>query len=449
MLGDPDATVEGVDYSGRINVLYGDGAVSLISEADIPELSVQDDAFGEVLDSTDWNGDGCADLFVGIPSHSANVSGAGAVVLIYGSPEGLDPSSAEIFHQGDGLVPGTEEVGDHFGAALAAGRDQYGEPFVLIGSPGESVGNATYSSGKITYMRPSIAVDIHEDVPGVGGENGSNDHFGEAVAASSGYFAIGNPTEWSSDVAASGTVHVFEHGATPGTYSVVGNYSQGVGGLSDTAEVNDRFGAVLAMADYAPSGAESGASAVLAVGAEYEDVGEVVNAGIVHVLEVGPNGVEEEAAFHQDTAGVSEVAERHDNFSSSLAFVDQDGAVPTTWSEVALAVNTAGEDDGAGLIQVFPMSGAPGDNDVTIDAAALAGTTDVEPAELAGLGLPLHSANGSLYAGAWDWDGGIVFRIPSSSIAPGWTGEADLIRPGTFGVPADGMESLYFGYSIA
>jgi hypothetical protein len=83
--------------------------------------------------SGDFNGDGYADLAIfghfedlaiGIPyhdgSHTAPVSDAGAVDVVYGRSSGLYTPSMREYTQDTAGAGDAAEQGDHFGAALAA-----------------------------------------------------------------------------------------------------------------------------------------------------------------------------------------------------------------------------------------------------------------------------------------------------------------------------------------
>ena len=69
----------------------------------------------------DFNGDGFADLAVGVPHEDVNgIGGEGAVNVIYGSATGLTATADQIFFEPDSTanVPG---AGDHF-AIFSGGR---------------------------------------------------------------------------------------------------------------------------------------------------------------------------------------------------------------------------------------------------------------------------------------------------------------------------------------
>jgi hypothetical protein len=78
------------------------------------------DRFGSALAAGDFNGNGKADLAVGMPGENfGGATDAGIVVVLYGSTNGLLPASWERL--GQQRVGGLDESGDQFGLALAAG----------------------------------------------------------------------------------------------------------------------------------------------------------------------------------------------------------------------------------------------------------------------------------------------------------------------------------------
>ncbi len=132
--GDADAT---------ITVLYAEApsrgrtvraAVALPASAVGPTLSRGDG----VLASGDFDGDGYADLAVGLPEANQR---AGAFVVLYGSADGLQ-GPGRVFDQGSDGVPGAVEPGDEFGASLSAlVRDPAtGIADLIVGAPGEAIG---------------------------------------------------------------------------------------------------------------------------------------------------------------------------------------------------------------------------------------------------------------------------------------------------------------------
>ena len=135
----PSERSDGILIVGAVNVLYGTGGVfdGLRRESVLepeqragrrahPGAAEQLDFFGTSLAAGDFNGDGCADLAVGVPGESVEgVTDAGAVNVLYGSPEGLTAAGNQLWHQnsvqGGVAIEGVVEGSDNFGQALVAG----------------------------------------------------------------------------------------------------------------------------------------------------------------------------------------------------------------------------------------------------------------------------------------------------------------------------------------
>ncbi|MGA5894692.1 VCBS repeat-containing protein [Streptomyces venetus] len=101
----------------------------------------------------DFNGDGYRDLAFAAPY--APVGGkmdAGAVVVTYGSANGISAARRTVLTQDTAGIPGTAEEGDRFGKALASGdlnADGYAD--LVIGSTGEDVGSDA-DGGSVTVV---------------------------------------------------------------------------------------------------------------------------------------------------------------------------------------------------------------------------------------------------------------------------------------------------------
>ncbi|MHA5049748.1 FG-GAP-like repeat-containing protein [Streptomyces sp. SD15] len=112
---------------GAITVTYGAaGGLSTRAPvritqdtAGIPDTAEKNDGFGWSLSSGDTNGDGYADIAVGVENETiGSAKKAGIVVVLRGSSAGLTGPGAKSFSQNTTGVPGTAESLDFFGSAV-------------------------------------------------------------------------------------------------------------------------------------------------------------------------------------------------------------------------------------------------------------------------------------------------------------------------------------------
>ncbi len=154
-IGAPGETLAG-GYEGVVNVLYNNGSV-LTSNLDqmfdqddfAPSSSAEaGDWFGDPLAVGDFDGDGAADLAIGVPLEGVVVSGssrsaAGEVNVLYGGVGvGLSTAGKQTFHQNYPVgMLGTPITNDQLGFALAAGDfDGNGSADLAIGVPNDTQG---------------------------------------------------------------------------------------------------------------------------------------------------------------------------------------------------------------------------------------------------------------------------------------------------------------------
>jgi FG-GAP repeat len=271
----------------------------------------------------DFNGDGFADLAVGVPGESVTVGdhdieAAGAVHVIYGSSTGLNgntPLDDEVWHQNrfSGFVT-TPERDDSFGYALAAGDfDADGFDDLAIGAPGEDVhyeGRNVEDAGEVDVLRGSLTglaatiIALRQGSRPVGSAPQAGDYFGFSLAAGDlGYgrgddLVIGAPYEdWPSpslypeggvravkDAGAVTTVFGAESRRemfSSSYYWTQDTLKSQPYGIADQCEAGDRFGFSVAITDLGKHPADD-----LVIGVPYEDVGAIPDAGAVNVIYV-------------------------------------------------------------------------------------------------------------------------------------------------------------------
>jgi hypothetical protein len=329
-VGVPGEEVGGADGAGGVDILYGaagglTGANQLLTQAN-PEAG---DSFGSAaLAKGDFNHDGFTDLAVGVPDEGVGLfaSKAGAVNVFYGSGTGLAATS-QVLTQAN---PGEEDL---FGRVLETGLfndDLYMD--LAVGAPGEGSGtgavNVFYGSAS---GLPASSQVLRQAKPG------PEELFGSSLAA--GWFnggqqdlAVGTPENYDPRWPSAGAVNVFY-----GTPSGLSGSSQVL--LQGNPETGDRFGRALAAGRF-----DTDQWYDLAVGAPYENVGEINNPGAVNVFygsaTKGLAATARQTFIQGVHAGGS--AEPGDHFGSALAAgpFDSTGG----WE---LAIGTADEDLGA------------------------------------------------------------------------------------------------------
>jgi hypothetical protein len=309
--------------------------------------------------TSDFNGDGAADLAIGVPGEPEDDQpGAGAVHVLYGTTDGgLEATDSQRLTQ-TGPVQGDPEPNDNFGAAIAAG-DFDGDGFddLAVGVPNEdAVDDFDVNhpdAGKINVLYGTVdgigALDNQlwsQSGPGTQGDPEDGDHFGASLAAGDfngdGFddIAIGAPNESVEGVAGAGSVNVM-YGSSSGIQIADPDdqlWSQNTGGddgVEDVAEDSDHFAETLVANDFNGDG-----FADLAVGVPDENLDTIGNAGAANVLYGTADGLQAtdpiDQLWHQDSTGVRNNAERSDNFAQSLAGGDFNG---DGFADLALGVN--------------------------------------------------------------------------------------------------------------
>lgn len=460
-IADPDATVAGVGSSGRVHIVYGGNVgTQTISPLDsfVPDEVQIGERFGHVLDIYDADVDGCDDLVVGIPDHTVDgKESAGAVLVIHGSPGGLGGGQVRLIRQES--IEYASAAGDEFGYSISAGNDDGGNPFILVGAPGEDIGNAV-DAGAAYYIFPADSCEepawsmFQSSASGNAAESG--DRYGTAVAADSRHLVVGVPFEDVGDEIDAGMAHVYRHGQAkasvmavcPDQPTRVANLDQEGPGQGGVAESGDLYGWSVDTVRFVDTdGVEK---SMLAVGSPGEALGVHASAGrVVSTLAIDSQGnVEEFASVHQGVEGVYGAAEPGDQFGWKVALVNRNPGSVADWEDVLLAVGIPGEEgtqEDAGAIQIFSAITAPGDHDMWLRLNEQPGLSWT-PTQNARLGESFAVTATHLMVG--DPAGGqpAVYAVPWTNLTHETTDAVRVFAPGTDGIPVSGVGS--FGTSL-
>jgi hypothetical protein len=317
------------------------------------------DTFGSALAVGDFDGDGFADVAVGVPEEDVNeFDNAGAVNVIYGSWIRLSYSGNQHWTQDSTGIIDAAKPDEWFGYALAAGDfNGDGRDDLAVGVPREAVSSqAAAGAVNVIYGSGSGLTDKGnqlwtQDSTGINGAAEYLDNFGHSLGAGDfdgdGYddLAVGVWLEAISTITEAGAVNIIY--GSPAGLSAAGNWllHQNAPLINNDCETGDRFGDALASGDFDRDGFED-----LAVGVAYEDYNGKENVGAVNVIYGSVDGLSADGDqfFHQDIMGTEDSAEEEDFFGFALAAGDFDG---DHWSD--LAVGVPFENGLAGAVHVF------------------------------------------------------------------------------------------------
>ncbi|MDQ3448100.1 MAG: FG-GAP-like repeat-containing protein, partial [Chloroflexota bacterium] len=234
------------------NQLWSQDSPGIRDEAHLREQ------FGQTLASGDFDGDGFADLAVGVWFQDfCFICNEGAVNVIYGSPGGLSPAGDQFWTQDSSGIRDQSDPFDRFGHSFAAG-DFDGDGFtdLAIGAPREDLepGDVFQDQGGVNVIHGSPAGLSSpgnqfwtQDSPGIRDVAEEGDQFGLSLAAADfdgdGWSDLVVGVRFETNAADDeGAVHVI-YGSSTGV-NASGNqlWSQSSPGILDDAESGDRFG---------------------------------------------------------------------------------------------------------------------------------------------------------------------------------------------------------------
>ncbi|GGX13542.1 FG-GAP and VCBS repeat-containing protein [Streptomyces lomondensis] len=275
----------------------------------------------------DFNGDGYRDLATAAPyTPVAGKTDAGAVVVTYGSANGVSAARRTVLTQDTAGIPGTAEQDDRFGKSLASGdlnADGYAD--LVIGSVREDVGSDA-DGGSVTVVwggKSGLSGGRGVSDPAVS----AHDEYGMSLAVAD-FDGDGRP-----DLAVGSTgSDVWIHEGITKASGAASRHKLATG-LQTGSSI---YGAQsLAGGDVNGDGYGD-----LAVGTLHEDVGSAKIAGSVTVLRGSAAGLTATGAqsFAQNTADVPGTAESADRFRASVRLSDLNGD-----GKVDLSVGSDGE----------------------------------------------------------------------------------------------------------
>ncbi len=369
-VGAPDDGVGAIARAGIVNVIHGsrnglDGGQTQMWHQDsgsVPGTAGVDAAFGSVLASGDFDGDGRDDLAIGVPGQTINGNpAAGSVNVLYGSRTGLTATGSQLFRLRAGGLPGKTNGDERFGASLAVG-DFNGDGIddLAVGAPGHKRRGLPGAGVAVVLFGSSdrLSTEGHQflsqrgDVYGVPREN---DRFAEALGAGDfdgdGFddLGIGVPGKRRAGKGNAGLVHILRGSEAGVTTDGQQKWAQSSPGVPGAAQQGDQFGASLAGGDFDEDGFDD-----LAIGVPREDLGNAINAGSVLVLEGGVGGLRAEGAIHLRAGydGVAGVSESQDLFGATLVAADLNG---DRYEELVIGVpqEDVGATDAGAVVVVY------------------------------------------------------------------------------------------------
>jgi hypothetical protein len=360
-------TVDGKHGAGSVNVIYGSASGLQTTGTGGPNDQYwtesspgmpghgagASDGFGSSDEPGDFNGDGYADLAIGVRGDTCGTIGAaGSAIVLYGGPAGLTTDGSQYWNQDSPGVKDQCDKGDHLASSLGHGDfNNDGFDDLAMGADFEGFNtldkagavNVLYGSATGLQAGGSSGPDDQFwslNSRGVAGTARSGDRFGRQVASgdfnADGYgdLAINADFKMVGTVNHAGTVSVLYGSAT-------GLQATGTGGPDDQmwseatkgmgtggAQSDDRFGAAIAAGDLNADGYSD-----LVSGIRLKDVGSNVDAGALSIIygsatglqDKGNGGPDDQFWTQDDLDGPGAQADAWFGYSVSVGNFDGDG----------------------------------------------------------------------------------------------------------------------------
>lgn len=351
------------DYPGAVEVRLSNDDSTSVVHLDEPGPGTPNDKAGDqfgaaVAEIADYHEEGedtrCSLLVVGAPGRDVDGNqDAGAVFLFQYDRSTEKFALLHEYHQGSDGVPGTPQAGARFGAVLASPYHHDDTAPVVtplyVGIPGATV-NGQKGAGAVASLTfgggetPTVAkgVLVTQDSAGVPGHAEAGDGLGSALAATQVGVLAGTPGE---DIGSATNAGSFLYWHTDPAARTLG-VNQGTAGIPGSVEPGDKFGSAL----YAmQEGTEDEWGNAVLVGTPHENIGEVVDAGMVTTIPLAGGSLDLAHAngASQNKDGVAGTAEAYDYFGEALGSYTGGGPL----------VGAPGEDVGdvadAGMVQTL------------------------------------------------------------------------------------------------